>query len=121
MSGYSIDYLVNRQRDTYQIKPMSPNPAGYYLNLTPETEAEIAALGYRSTKYLVYEVADCLSLKMNQPTSFSSCLKLSAKAEAEINRLSESDLIALLRWLTERLSFLVLPPITVQSHAATTT
>jgi len=100
---------------------MFPNPAGYYLNLTPETEAEITALGFRPSKHLTYEVADFLSLEMNQPASFSSCLKLSAKAEAEINRLSESNLIALLRWLTERLSFLVLTPVTVQSHAATTT
>jgi len=98
---------------------MFHNPAGYYLNLTPETESEITALGFRPSKYLTYEVADCLSLEMNQPTSFSSCLKLSAKAEAEINRLSESDLIALLRWLTERLSFLVRVPVTVQNNVTT--
>ncbi len=93
-----------------------PNPAGFYLKLTPETEAEITTLGYEGLSLLIHEVS---KLNFRESKSFISH-DLSDSSDYEILWLSKSDRIALLRWLTERLSFLVLTPITV-SHAATTT
>lgn len=96
---------------------MFPNPSGFYLNLTPETEAEITTLGYEGLSLLIYEVSKLIFRESNSFISHD----LSDSSDYEIIWLSKSDRIALLRWLTERLSFLTLTPITVQNHAATTT
>jgi len=98
---------------------MFPNPAGFYLKLTPETEADITSLDEDALTFLAHQVSAHLDGLVQE--RFRSRYLLCAKSEAEVSTLNKSDLIALLRWFYERLSFLVLIPVTEQSHAATTT
>jgi hypothetical protein len=82
--------------------------AGYYgLQLSPEAEAEITSFNFQELATLNHEVAfRLITFRVNICTLFTT-----QKTEDEINKLSTSDCIALLRWLSDRLAFLHTVPV----------
>lgn len=73
---------------------MFPNPAGYYLNLSPETENEIKALSLGG----LYSLAADLATGLVQPEFI---YVISKASNEEIDKLSPSYKIALFRWIGE--------------------
>ena len=73
---------------------MHPNPAGYYLNLSPETESEIKSLPLGG----LYSLAADLATGLVQPEFI---YVVSTPSNKEIENLNPSDKIALFRWIGE--------------------
>jgi hypothetical protein len=78
-----------------------PNPAGYYLPMPEQFENEITELEYLELAELLsnvsYSLIDADDITTND---------LSQEADDWINRCSPEEIIALIRWMAERLDHL---------------
>ena len=81
-----------------------PKPAGYYLPLPEALEIEITSLNFDE---LVQTLADftCYLNRDDEDSEFD-CAYTSNYFSAFIDFAKESDLISLIRWIAERLSWL---------------
>ena len=85
-----------------------PQPAGYYgLQLSPEAEAEITSLDFNSLALLTHELTfKLITLRGSICTIFST-----QELDDELNKLSTSEVVAAIRWFSDRLAFLHTVPV----------
>ncbi len=86
-----------------------PNPAGYYLPLPETYEAEIRELQFTELAVLTNNITFSLT-----PCGGDDIVTddLSIEADQYLNSLTTESRISLIRWLSERLSYLANPALT---------
>ena len=81
-----------------------PNPAGYYLPLPEVFEAEITALNYEG---LTQTLADLVGHLNRDDDAFEfEGVYVSSEFDCFMHEMKQTDVIALIRWVAERLSWI---------------